>query len=124
MRWQLDAACRDTDPELFFPPTQDDTTEIVARHLAAVRPVCDSCPVITECLRWALGTWQDHGIWTATTPTERRAIRRACLAGVPDPVADADPMCPGCSLLFATPAVDGELCDRCREAARDLGWAA
>lgn len=115
MSWQTRAACRDTDPELFFPPTDDDTAPIVARHLAAVRPVCRDCPVQTECLSWALDTGQDHGIWAATTPTERRAIRHQRNAGVPDPVADAEPACSACSLLFALPAVDGELCSACLE---------
>ena len=35
--------------------------------------------------------------------------------GIPDPVADDDPMCPACALLFPMPAVDGELCARCQE---------
>ena len=115
MGWQTRAACRDTDPELFFPPTEDDTTSVVARHLMAARPVCHACPVATDCLRWALDTGQDYGLWAATTPTERRAIRRERLAGVPDPVADAEPTCPACDLLFALPAVDGDLCSRCTE---------
>lgn len=115
MSWQTRAACRDADPELFFPPSDDDTSVIVARHRMAVAPICQGCPVATECLRSALDTGQDYGIWAATTPTDRRAIRRARLAGVPDPVAASEPMCPACSLLFALPAVDGELCPTCRE---------
>ena len=115
MGWQTRAACRDTDPELFFPPTEDDTSPAVARHLMAVGPVCRSCPVATECLRWALDTGQDFGLWAATTPTDRRAIRRQRMAGVPDPIADTEPMCPACSLLFALPAVDGALCSACQE---------
>lgn len=115
MTWQTRAACRDTDPELFFPPTEDDTAPVVARHLAAVRPVCERCPVQTECLTWALDIGQDVGIWAATTPTERRAIRRERLAGVPDPVADREPACAACSLLFPVPAVDGSICPTCQE---------
>ncbi len=115
MTWQTRAACRDADPELFFPPTGDDTSVIAARHKIAVAPICQACPVATDCLRWALDTGQDHALWAATTPTERRAIRRARLAGVPDPVADDEPMCPACALLFPMPAVDGELCSRCSE---------
>ena len=115
MTWQSRAACRDADPELFFPPTDDDTCVLVARQKMAVAPICQACPVATECLRWALDTGQDHGLWAATTPTDRRAIRRARLSGVPDPVADDEPMCPACALLFPMPAVDGELCSRCSE---------
>lgn len=115
MTWQTRAACRDVDPELFFPPSDDDTSVIVAGHLAAIAPICGSCPVATECLRFALDTGQDYGLWAATTPTDRRAIRRTRHQGTPDPVADRDPMCPACSLLFALPAVDGDLCAACQE---------
>jgi hypothetical protein len=115
MGWQRDAACRDTDPDLFFPASDDDTAVIVARHKIAVAPICSACPVAVDCLRWALDTGQDHGLWAATTPTDRRAIRRARAAGIPDPVADDEPMCPGCSLLFSTPTVDGQICARCDE---------
>jgi hypothetical protein len=115
MSWQTHAACRDADPELFFPPSDDDTSVIVARHKMAVAPLCQTCPVATECLRWALDHGEDSGLWAATTPTDRRAIRRARLAGVPDPIADDEPMCPACALLFPMPAVDGELCTRCIE---------
>lgn len=113
MGWQTHAACRDADPELFFPPSDDDTSVIVARHRIAVAPICSACPVATDCLRWALDSKQDHGLWAATTPTDRRAIRRTRRAGVPDPVADDDPMCAACSLLFPMPAVDGDICSRC-----------
>ena len=37
------------------------------------------------------------------------------MAGVPDPVADVEPMCPACALLFPMPAVDGDLCSHCQE---------
>ena len=116
MSWQTHAACRDTDPELFFPPsTTSPTHRAVRRSSLAVAPVCGRCPVATECLRWALDTGQDHGMWAATTPTERRAIRRARLAGVPDPVADAEPDVPGLLAAVPLPAVDGELCAACRQ---------
>jgi hypothetical protein len=115
MSWQKHAACRDVDPELFFPPCDDDTSVIVARHRMAVAPICGACPVATDCLRWALDTGQEHGLWAVTTPTDRRAIRRARSSGVPDPVADDEPMCPACALLFPMPAVDGDLCSRCQE---------
>ena len=113
--WRQRAACRDADPEVFFPPTEDDTSAVVAAHLVATRPICEPCPVRVDCLRWALDSGQDYGIWAATTPTGRRQIRRHRAAGLPDPVADLGAGCPGCSLLHATPAVDGEVCPSCQE---------
>ncbi|GAA4759331.1 WhiB family transcriptional regulator [Actinomycetospora chibensis] len=118
MRWQTRGACRDTDPELFFPPDDGQglaDTEGVQVQVAAARQVCRFCPVQRECLAWALDSGQDHGIWAATTPGERRVMRYLRAHGVPDPVADAEPMCPACSLLFPMPAVDGSLCPACTE---------
>ncbi|GAA4807928.1 transcriptional regulator WhiB1 [Actinomycetospora chlora] len=90
--WQARAACHDTDPELFFPATDDDTSLTMARARIAIAPLCQGCPVATECLRWALDTGQDHGLWAATTPTDRRAIRRAMgtPATAPDDIAPKD----------------------------------
>lgn len=118
MGWQTRGACRDKDPELFFPPDEGqglDEAAAVQEQVAAARQVCRLCPVQRECLAWALDSGQDHGIWAATTPGERRLMRRLRMAGVPDPVADAEPMCPACSLLFPMPAVDGSLCPACVE---------
>lgn len=74
-RWQHHAACRDTDPELFFPTGPDDSARTAA-HLRAIGPICAACPVALQCRRWALETGQDHGLWAATTPTQRRRERR------------------------------------------------
>lgn len=73
--WQSQAGCTGQDPELFFPAGRDDSL-LVAAHLRAVRPICAACPVALECLRWALDTAQEHGLWAATTPTQRRRERR------------------------------------------------
>lgn len=50
--WREDAACRDEDPELFFPHDTD--------HLgiAAAKRICDGCPVVVYCLLDALNTEQ------------------------------------------------------------------
>ena len=77
--------------------------------------MCRFCPVRRECLTWAVDSGQDYGIWAATTPGELRAIRRLRLAGVPDPGRRRRADVPGCSLLFAMPAVDGTLCPACIE---------
>ncbi len=38
--------------------------------------ICHRCPVRSECLRWALDTGQDHGIWGGADEAERRTLRR------------------------------------------------
>jgi hypothetical protein len=113
--WQARSACRDADPETFFPASEDYTSPANARALVAAGAICGRCPVRQECLTYAVESGQSFGIWAGHSPTELRAIRRARAAGDPDPDVDRDPMCPGCSLLFALPAVDGTICWRCQE---------
>jgi WhiB family redox-sensing transcriptional regulator len=67
--WQRRAACRDEDPELFFP------TSPAAAAIWSARAVCRRCPVEGDCLRWALDTGQDHGVWGGMTEEERRDAR-------------------------------------------------
>ncbi|HTF54142.1 MAG TPA: WhiB family transcriptional regulator [Pseudonocardia sp.] len=74
------AACRDADPELFFPigdggPTAKQTDEALF--------VCYRCPVRAACLDWALCTGQSEGIWGGHTPAERRALHRGRVRAAP-----------------------------------------
>ena len=71
--WRTGAACRDTDPDLFFPVGQ---TGPAIDHIASAKAVCFSCDVRAECLEYSLMTNQDAGIWGGTTEDERRKIRR------------------------------------------------
>lgn len=72
--WRDRAACRDVDPELFFPVTEKGPG---ARQAEQAKAMCAGCPVRAECLRYALDNGLDHGIFGGTTETERRQLRRA-----------------------------------------------
>ncbi len=113
--WQAHAACRDADPDLFFPAFEDYTTTETAAQLIAAAKVCHDCPVRRDCLTYAIDSGQRYGIWAGHTPTQLRTIRRDCQAGTPHPEIDAEPTCPTCGLLFAVPVVDCESCARCQE---------
>lgn len=63
------ALCTQADPELWFPDSP------AAAHGKAVA-ICRACPVMQECLAWALATNEEFGIWGATTRTQRREIKR------------------------------------------------
>jgi len=76
--WRDLAACRDEDPELFFPTGTDGPA---LAQIKQAKAVCRRCPVTGECLSWALDTGQDHGIWGGTTEGERRIWRRIGRAG-------------------------------------------
>ena len=75
--WRALSACRDTDPSLFFPVG---TTGIAVEQISSAKAVCEACDVKDPCLRFALETNQDSGIWGGLTEEERRVIRRRRVA--------------------------------------------
>ncbi|MCI4043390.1 MULTISPECIES: WhiB family transcriptional regulator [unclassified Streptomyces] len=71
--WRLHAACREEDPDLFFPIGS--TGPAVVQE-AEAKTVCRTCPVQAACLEWALENGQDSGIWGGLSENERRALKR------------------------------------------------
>jgi WhiB family redox-sensing transcriptional regulator len=71
--WRDYAACREVDPDLFFPLG---TVGASLPQIERAKRVCRMCPVSGPCLRWAL----DHGVggvWGGTTEEERRRHRQS-----------------------------------------------
>jgi WhiB family redox-sensing transcriptional regulator len=78
--WRDRAACRGEDPELFFTNGQPGTTpmaKLIALQIAAAKEVCQSCAARSACLRWALETRQEYGVWGGLSEQERRRLRRS-----------------------------------------------
>jgi WhiB family redox-sensing transcriptional regulator len=73
MDWRHRAACRDVDPELFFPIGN---TGPALLQIEEAKQVCRRCAVTESCLNWALGSGQDSGVWGAMSEDERRALKR------------------------------------------------
>lgn len=71
--WVERAACRDTDPETFFPPAG--SAEGSEREATAKR-LCARCPVSRECLSEALSHEEGTGIWGGLNVRERREVLR------------------------------------------------
>jgi WhiB family redox-sensing transcriptional regulator len=72
LNWQLEAACRDLPVDWFFPEQGPDDWY----HLRRAVAVCESCPVIEQCLKYAL-TFEARslpGIWGGTSENQRRAL--------------------------------------------------
>jgi WhiB family redox-sensing transcriptional regulator len=71
--WRDRAACRSADPELFFPVGNDGPALV---QIAAAKAVCAACPVVAECLSFALVALPE-GVAGGLTVQERRKRRRA-----------------------------------------------
>lgn len=73
MDWRHRAACREEDPEMFFPVGNSGPALL---QIAEAKTVCRRCPVSSECLSWALASGQDAGVWGGMSEDERRAMKR------------------------------------------------
>lgn len=66
--WRADALCAQTDPDAFFPENSQSTLP--------ARRTCARCPVVAECLAYALENHITEGFWGNTSPRQRRKLRR------------------------------------------------
>ncbi|MER5781287.1 WhiB family transcriptional regulator [Streptomyces mobaraensis] len=73
MDWRHNAVCREEDPELFFPIGN---TGPALLQIEEAKAVCRHCPVMEQCLQWALESGQDFGVWGGLSEDERRAMKR------------------------------------------------
>jgi WhiB family transcriptional regulator, redox-sensing transcriptional regulator len=71
-RWMENAGCHDADPDLFYPENGKFSTPGVK---TAIR-ICRDCPVINDCLQWALKTGDSFGVLGGMTPQQRTRYRR------------------------------------------------
>jgi WhiB family redox-sensing transcriptional regulator len=68
--WLPDAACAQTDPEMFYPEKGGSTRQ--------AKSVCLVCEVRAECLDYALANDEQFGIWGGLSLRERRKHAEAC----------------------------------------------
>ena len=82
--WWAAAACRLSDPELFFPVS---SAGPAVKQAERAKEVCGRCLVRRQCLDFALSSRQAYGIWGGLTEQERSRL----LADLnPTPLAGGD----------------------------------
>ncbi len=67
--WQEQAVCASVEPDLFYPAPHEHGRRRQAKAL------CASCPVVNECLQWALEINDKFAILGGLTAHEREAIK-------------------------------------------------
>lgn len=70
--WRAKAACREIDPEVFFPEPGASSSKALA--------VCAGCNVRPECLAAALLSCETDGTWGGMTMRQRERLRLALRA--------------------------------------------
>jgi WhiB family redox-sensing transcriptional regulator len=77
--FEPEAACRNVDPDVFFP------TGYARQHRGLVlraKAICARCPIADACLQVAMHDGEEVGIWGGRTPAERARLRRLRLSHV------------------------------------------
>lgn len=72
--WMVDAACRDSDPELFFPAEGERSSKDSIRRTFEAKSVCHGCRVKMICREWAFRKKDKVAILGGTTPAERESM--------------------------------------------------
>lgn len=71
--WQSRAACRGVDTETFYRADFERGAR-QARREERAKQICRTCPVMEQCLQWALEAREPYGIWGGMSPDEREAL--------------------------------------------------
>lgn len=74
LEWHQQAACNGHDPDLWFPRIGESY-----RRIQLAVSICEGCPVSKECLRYAVSTNQQFGIWGGKLLEDRKVLRRKML---------------------------------------------
>jgi WhiB family redox-sensing transcriptional regulator len=92
--WQLFAACRGMDVEIFYHPWGERNRSRKDR-INRAKNICQHCPVISECARHALEAREPYGVWGGLSEDDRADIlgrpRRRRSSGDVDSLTERSP---------------------------------
>lgn len=103
--WRLDAACRGSDPNLFYPAHPNDRCD-------AARAVCATCRVQDRCLEYALEFEEKFGVWGGRNQQQLNAMRKVPRRS----------RCRGCRRIYLRVKKQILYCDECRVERGDKRW--
>ena len=71
--WQLNGACQGLNSSIFFHP-DGERGSARSRRADRAKDICQPCPDIEECRRYALAARESYGVWGGLTEEERREL--------------------------------------------------
>lgn len=72
--WQIKAACRGPQSNLFFPPTHFEKKDEKEAREREAKSICATCSVRKPCLQYALHIREPHGVWGGVNESERKQM--------------------------------------------------
>ena len=72
INWLDQAACLGKGSDLFFTdPTSHENKKVISK----AKTFCKSCPVVAECLQYAINNDERFGVWGSFSAKERSTIK-------------------------------------------------
>ncbi len=65
--WMEEAVCGGAETEAFYSDTERFLRRLTEQY-------CKKCPVMNQCLEYALASEDQFGVWGGTTPRQRREM--------------------------------------------------
>ncbi len=72
--WQIKAACRGPQADLFFPPSHFEKKDEKEARERQAKEICGTCPVKKPCLEYSIKIREPHGVWGGFNEAERKQI--------------------------------------------------
>lgn len=72
--WQVKAACRGPQSDLFFPPAHFEKKDIREAREREAKEICATCSVRQECLEYAIRIREPHGVWGGLSEADRKQL--------------------------------------------------
>ena len=73
--WQLNAACRGMDSDIFYHPEGERGPERDKR-ISRAKAVCSTCSVIKACQFYSIKSKEPYGVWGGLSEEERFTVIR------------------------------------------------
>lgn len=71
--WQLRGSCQGLNSSIFFHP-DGERGSARSRRADRAKAICQRCPVLEQCRRYALAAREPYGVWGGLTEEERRDL--------------------------------------------------
>jgi len=72
--WQIRAACRGPQINVFFPPSHFERKTDKRERERRAKLICQTCSVRNACLKYSLRIREQHGIWGGLNENERKEL--------------------------------------------------
>lgn len=81
--WHEQARCFDKSETIFFGQSEPEVRpQYTLSEIKMARSLCETCPVIRQCMSSALENQEEFGVWAGSTRSQRKEMLKRIKSGV------------------------------------------